>query len=104
MNQDQLQLNNPKHICKRFIIFVLGDLWSHGNISNAFICREKGKKKSSKDDKKSKKSSTEADESFDESGPAPKTQSKNPEMPQEDNASEVPQSKRYFTIVIKITF
>ena len=26
------------------------------------------------------------------------------EMPQEDDTSEVPQSKRYFTIVIKITF
>ena len=82
LNQDQIQRNNPKHICKRFIIY----LWSHGTISNAFLYREKGKKKSStdnknipkssKDDKKCTKSSTEAEEIFEEAGPAPKNKSK----------------------------
>ena len=86
LNQDQLQRNNPKQICKRFIIY----LWSHGTNSNAFLYREKGKKKSStdnkkssKDDKKSSKddknstnSSTEAEQIFEEAGPAPKNKYK----------------------------
>ena len=79
LNQDQLQRNNPKQLCKRFIIY----LWSHGTNSNAFLYREKGKKKSSTDNKKSSKddknstnSSTEAEQIFQEAGPAPKNKCK----------------------------
>ena len=65
LNQDQLQRNNPKQICKRFIIYF----WSHVTNSNAFFYREK-------DDKNCTNSSTEAEQNYQEAGPAPKNKYK----------------------------